>query len=116
MALGLENKDTTRKPRCRPVRGRVASPPFPGGPICVPCLPLGLFLWAGPADAALATCPCSQLSPVSTPPPAWLTSWKAPFLCRSETFLPSEASEVAHIRAQESLLSAFSQTSTWTRW
>lgn len=81
MARGLETKDATRKPRCHPVCGRVASAPFPRGPICAPCLPLGISFWAGPADSACATalCPplrvlCPSQSPVPTPPPAWLYS------------------------------------------
>lgn len=76
VALGLENKETTRKPRCCPLCGWAASSPFPGGPICVPHPLLGIF-WAGWADFAHATqgLPAlvwwtgSSVSPVHIPEP-----------------------------------------------
>lgn len=57
VALGLENKDTARKPRCGPVRvGSVPSPLRPGAPSVLRACPWGVF-GAGPADSAHASGP-----------------------------------------------------------
>lgn len=63
MALGLENKDATRKPRCRPVCGRLC-------PLLSRQAPFvhGAFL-VRPADSALATGLCPQLTVLRPPSP-----------------------------------------------
>lgn len=63
MALGLENKDATRKPRCRPVCGRLC-------PLLSRQAPFvhGAF-WVRPADSALATGLCPQLTVLRPPSP-----------------------------------------------
>lgn len=47
MALGLENEEPTRKSKCHPLCGQVASPPFPGGSrLCSLPAPGALLGWA----------------------------------------------------------------------
>lgn len=81
VALGLENKDTARKPRCGPVRvGSVPSPLRPGAPSVLRACPWGVF-GAGPADSAHASGPCPNSESRALPTaslPAHLSEGLAP--------------------------------------
>lgn len=81
MALGLENKDATRKPRCRPVCGRLCPLLSQEAPFVQGDSGLDLLILLLPLVSAAH-------SPAALFPPTWLSSWEVLLPVPQGAFLP----------------------------